>query len=665
MKTKRSLMCWLGGMLTFVILVAAARAAEEQPFPGMEADLAATLKRDAAFFVFKTPADLPADLKWENGSDLPEFADPEAKKGGTFNYFMQDFPRTLRVIGPEATGGMRQYLWDYTAVYPAMHHPNIPDRVYPGLAKEWAPVKETKTVYYRLNEKATWSDGKPITTDDVVFSLYFYRSPHIQEPWYNDFHTKTWEKITIYDKYTYAVTLKELRPDFVVRASEGFFLFPKHAMADFGPDYLQKFQWRVLPTTGAYTVRDQDVDKGRSLTLTRVKDWWLRDSKYFRGRYNPDRYRFTVIRDIDKAFESFLRGDIDFFLPMTTTPKFWYDSLPDSHPSVASGYIAKAKFFNQTPRPDWGLWINRSKPLLENRDLRTGLHYATNFQMVAQQFYRGDAVQMSTRSDGYAWRMHPTLEARKFDAVKAREWFAKAGFTKQGPDGVLMNDKGQRLAFTITTFRPDIRDIMAILKTEALKAGVEYNLEVLDQTTGWKKVQEKQHDIALVALSRSVELFPRYWEMFHGSNAYKDAYLGADGKFVTKFFDGKPNPAPKQIQVQTNNMTETFIPELDRLIETYEKAETLEETKRLAAEMEQVIYDDAAWVNGWALPFYRMAYWRWVKWPKDFNVMTSRHAEEFFVHWIDTDLEKEVKAAQKNGTKFPPKVETFDQYKSR
>lgn len=664
MKTNSSLVRWWCGILSLVVLGAGLRA-EEAPYPGMEADLAATLKRDASFFVFKTAADLPADLKWENGGDLPEFADPEAKKGGTFNYFMQDFPRTLRVIGPEATGGMRQYLWDYTAVYPAMHHPNFPDRVYPGLAREWAPVKAERTVYYRLNEKATWSDGKPITTDDVVFSLYFYRSPHIHEPWYNDFHTKTWERVTIYDRHTYSITLKELRPDFVVRASEGFFLFPKHAMAEFGPDYLEKFQWRVLPTTGAYTLRDQDLDKGRSMTMTRVKDWWLRDAKFFRGRYNPDRYRFTVIRDIDKAFESFMRGDLEFFLPMTTTPKYWYDSLPDSHPSVAAGYIAKAKFFNQIPRPDWGLWINRSKPLLDNRDLRTGLHYATNFQLVAQQFYRGDAVQMSTRSDGYAWRTHPTIDARKFDAVKAREWFAKAGFTKQGSDGVLTNDKGQRLAFTITTFRPDIRDIMAILKTEALKAGLEFNLEILDQTTGWKKVQEKQHDIALVALSRSVELFPRYWEMYHGSNAYKDAYLDAAGKPVKKFADGKPNPAPKQVEVQTNNMTETFIPELDRLIEAYERAETLEETKRLAAEMEQILYDDAAWVNGWALPFYRIGYWRWVRWPKDFNVMTSRTAEEFFVHWIDQDIEKETRAAQKKGTTFPVKSEVFDQYKTR
>ena len=64
----------------------------------MEAELAKTIKEQSDFYVFKTPADLPAGLKWENGADLPEFANPNAKKGGTFNYFIPDFPRTIRTI---------------------------------------------------------------------------------------------------------------------------------------------------------------------------------------------------------------------------------------------------------------------------------------------------------------------------------------------------------------------------------------------------------------------------------------------------------------------------------------------------------------------------------------------------------------------------------------
>jgi microcin C transport system substrate-binding protein len=416
-----------------------------------------------------------------------------------------------------------------------------------------------------------------------------------------------------------------------------------------------------MPTAGAYVLQEKDIDKGRGLTFTRQQNWWARDKKFFRGRFNPDRYRLEVIRDPDKTAEAFARGDLDLYV--LDQPKFWYETIPNDHPAVQAGYIVKAKFINRIPRPDWGLWINSHKPGLNNRDVRLGLQYAANFDLVCKQFYRGDAVRLQTRSDGYPFRTHPTITARPFDPSLAREHFAKAGYTTQGADGVLTNAAGQRLSFLLTTFRPDMRDLLAILKQEALQAGLELNLEVLDQTTGYKKIQEKNHEIALVALSRSVESYPRYWELYHGSNAYEDAYFDAAGKSVQRFADGTPNPKPTKVRVQTNNMTMTFIPELDRLIEAYDKAETLPEIKRIAAEIEQIIYDDASWVNGWALPFYRYGYAPYIKWPAGFNVAQSRYAYEFFVHWIDQDEKAAVTAARRNGKTFPVQILNFDQFK--
>ena len=151
--------------------------------------------------------------------------------------------------------------------------------------------------------------------------------------------------------------------------------------------------------------------------------------------------------------------------------------------------------------------------------------------------------------------------------------------------------------------------------------------------------------------------------MYHGTNAYADAYT-KEGKPSALATGATPNPHPQKIFVQTNNMTETFIPELDRLIEAYDKAETLEEMKRLGAQIEEIIYNDAAWVNGWMNPAYRGGYWRYVKWPKDFNVMQSRTQEEFFLHWIDQDAKKETEEARRTGRTFPAKLEVFDQFKT-
>ena len=58
----------------------------------MEADLARTVAEQADFYQIKTPADLPANLSWVNSDHLPEFANPNAKPGGTFRYYIADFP---------------------------------------------------------------------------------------------------------------------------------------------------------------------------------------------------------------------------------------------------------------------------------------------------------------------------------------------------------------------------------------------------------------------------------------------------------------------------------------------------------------------------------------------------------------------------------------------
>jgi microcin C transport system substrate-binding protein len=336
----------------------------------------------------------------------------------------------------------------------------------------------------------------------------------------------------------------------------------------------------------------------------------------------------------------------------TLTTRQWYDKLPNDNPSVASGFTVKATFYNRIPPPDFGLWINEARPPLDNLNIRLGIQYASDMDLVCKQYFRGDDVVQKTPSDGYGWDVNPSVRPRPFDPVKAREYFAKAGYTQQGPDGVLTNAQGQRLSFTITSTYRQYQDVLVILKQQALQAGLEFKVEVLDETTGWQKTQEKKHDIALAAFNRTIDMFPRYWENFAGENAYDVPYLP----------DGSPNPARK-IKVSTNNLTEMANYDLDQLIHQYDKAETMDQVKALSFQIEQMLYDEAAWVNGWKAPYYRMAYRPWVKWPADFNVMQSLDGYQFWMMWIDPDIKKEVLAAKAEGRSLPPQILTYDRFK--
>ena len=64
------------------------------------------------FFLLKEPADLPQDLAWQNGQQLPELGSAQARKGGTFYTSMPDFPRTLRWLGPDSNSHFRGFMLD-------------------------------------------------------------------------------------------------------------------------------------------------------------------------------------------------------------------------------------------------------------------------------------------------------------------------------------------------------------------------------------------------------------------------------------------------------------------------------------------------------------------------------------------------------------------------
>ncbi len=586
------------------------------------------------FFTFAKPADLPADLAWQDGRDVPEFSAPEAKRGGTLHGFIDDFPRTLRFIGPDANGSFRNYILDDNALTLVQRQPNT-GQYYPALAKSWALSADGRTMYFRLDPDARYSDGAPVTADDYLFAFFFFRATYINEPWYNNYYTTNFANVTRYDDHTLAVTWKESKPDIYDRLGS-LSPVPQHFYKELGADFAQRYQWRLEPTTGPYTVLPEDIHKGTSIDLTRVKNWWASDKPWFRHRYNFDRVSLQVIRDPDKAFEAFKRGDLD--AAGLSLPKYWYDKLPDSDPLVQSGYVQKVVFYNEIPRPTYGLYLNSARPLLDNRDIRSGINFATNFQLVIDQYFRGDYQRMQSTADGYALVPLAGIKSRPFSVDDALASFAKAGFTKRGPDGILVDDKGRRLSFTVTSGYAALKDVLSILKQEALKAGLEFNIEVLDGTTAWKKVQEKQHDIAFTAFNTGIEMYPRYWENFHSVNAHKP---------------------------QTNNLTNLADPEIDALIKRYDRATSMDEIRDLATQLETRIREQAVFVPGFEMPFYRSGFWRWVKWPKDFNVRLSQAAMDQGLAWIDEDTKKETLDARASGKTFQPSITTYDQWKRK
>ena len=188
-------------------------------------------------------------------------------------------------------------------------HPNT-RRPIPSLASHWAFDADGKTVYYRIDDDARWSDGVPVTAADFEFTRDFMRSKDIVAPWYNDYYTTQVVDVRAYGdrdrrgarRHTETARGVDVRIRGRCRAE---------ALSSTRRDWVADYNWKIEPNTGPYQITD--VRKGRYIEFTRDPNWWANDSKYYRHRFNPDKIRVKVVRDLNVAFQHFLKGETDTF----------------------------------------------------------------------------------------------------------------------------------------------------------------------------------------------------------------------------------------------------------------------------------------------------------------------------------------------------------------
>ena len=598
-------------------------------------------KKLGGYFSIKTPTDIPNDLTWEYGMEEDEIGDPNAKKGGVYNTFINDFPATLRPFGPGANNSFRGEIYDNIDISLIGLHP-VTEKPIPGLANQWAISTDGRTVFYKLDPKATYSNGEPVNAKDFMANIYVRISQNVNNPYSRQYYKEQIANITVYDEKTLSVSLPEQKPNMpyytsIGPASPTFY-------REYGPDYKERYQWRVPPTTGAYQLYDEDIKKGRSITLTRVKDWWAKDRKYYRYRYNVDRIRYLVIRDLPKCFELFKIGEIDAF-PLSA-PEYWYDKMEID--PVFNGYIEKKKFFRQWPNIPWGLYLNVEEGVLKNKDVRVGLHHAMNFQKVNDQMYRGDYVRINQFSDGYDRFTDRSIKARAYNPKIAREYFAKAGYTIEGKDRILRNEAGEKLSFSCT-IRQDPRRIqlLTILQGEALNCGVELKLDPAEASVAFAKTSEKRHESTYSGWNVS-PLTPSYRQFFHSEAAFDET--------------GARNAS-------SNNQNMFANERMDILSDQVRNARSNEELEKAAKEAQHIIHDAGIFIPALDRDFTAVGHWRWVKWPNTettkFSYPKVYYPMENYLYWIDEDVKEETLKAKREGTSFPEVEQVIDIYRKK
>ena len=561
---------------------------------------------------------LPEGLVWETNNEAAIYSSDKALKGGTFTSYLTSFPLTFRVVGPDSGNVYRSIILKNQMGLTAIH-PQV-EEIIPQLATHWAYAEDGKTVYYKLDPRAKWSDGLPVTADDYLFTLDFMRSEHIVAPWYNNHYTKEILEVRKHDDHTISIIGSTAKPKIDLHYYYGINPTARHFHV-LDKNWVTDYNWKIEPNTGPYII--SEVKKGKFLTLSRKKDWWAANDRYNLNRFNVDKIRYKVIRDEEIAFQHFLKGELDAY--GLASPKFWHEKATGE--LFDKGYIHKIWFYNDKPRGPFGFYLNQDKDIFKDENVRYALAHSMNIDGMIMSVLRGDYQRLPAFHVGYGDYSNTKLKARVYNLDLAEQYLSSAGWQTRGDDGIRTKE-GKRLSVRITYGSQLHTDKLVYLKEEAKKAGVELILEQLDAASFFRKITEKTYDMMFMGFG--VGQRPAYWQHFHSENAHDTG---------------------------TNNITNTDNPALDAKIIQFRESTNEDERKSLARELEKIIHDGGAFVPAYLAPYTRSAYWRWVRLPAFHATRTSSSIMALFgddggLFWIDKRIQDETLKAKKKAVAF-------------
>jgi microcin C transport system substrate-binding protein len=580
---------------------------------------------------------LPPDIVWQSNDDDPPIGSPKAIRGGTLRDSIGQYPLTLRLMGPNSNdffaGWNRLFTFNFTLV---RLHP-VSDRYMPWMATHWAVMDDRRTTYFKLDRDARWSDGKPVTAHDYVFTLELMSSEHIVDPFYNNYARRNYESVDAIDDYTLRIVGK--RPSWRPLFDYALYPSPRHVHT-LDADWVRRMTNVPQVVPGPYVVSEQV--RGESITLTRVPNWWGDGKRRFTGLYNVDRVVLRVI-PIERRLDWLRRGEID--LMAGASARSWNEDF--TFEAARKNWIRRARISTEWPSGMYGLHMNLQAPIFRNKDFRKAMQYLVNFDRVNQNLMYNEFERQVSYFDGSPFA-NPRLEPYGFDPAKAREHLARAGyvrpaelrqrswwgrlvnvahgllFTRTDTDDVLVNERGEKASFTLMHGAKGLERHLTVMQQEFRRAGVDMKLRLLEPGTAFERGLERKYEMTMT--TRTSGFFPDPRQYFHSDF---------------------------QKTTNNNNIWGYANPEVDRLIVTYEQS--LDANERLAAmhRIDRIIHDEAFYIPFWRAPFQRIAYWDHVRFPEQWLPPRTQQYLDHMVTWIDPERRTALEQAMREGRALP------------
>lgn len=277
-----------------------------------------------------------------------------------------------------------------------------------GLIAETIETDDARSfVTFNLNPRARFSDGKPVTPEDVLFTWQLLRDKG--RPNHRTYYAKV-ARAEIVAPHSVRFDLTGVADRELPLILGLMPVLPKHAI---DPAHFEETTFTPLVGSGPYIVKS--VDPGRSATFVRNPDYWGADLPINRGLWNFDEIRFDFYRDENSLFEAFKKGLYDLRVENDVTRwQTGYDT-----PAFRAGRYVKETIRNGTPVGMNGLAFNTRRPIFADIRVREALASLFDFEWVNKNFFFG----LQKRTASYFESSDLSSVGRPADA-RERAWLA-------------------------------------------------------------------------------------------------------------------------------------------------------------------------------------------------------------------------------------------------
>jgi len=437
---------------------------------------------------------------WPAGFSHPNYANPAAPKGGQL---VQGVLGTFDSLNPFIVKGLpAANIRSYVVESLLARGYDEPFTLYGLLAQSVETDAARSSVTFTLNPAARFSDGKPVTTADVIFSWQLLRDHG--RPNYRIYYVKAVKAEPI-DARTVRFDLAGADDRELPLILALMPVLAKHAV---DVDKFEDTTFAPLLGSGPYTV--SAVKPGESVSFTRDPNYWGRDQPINRGLWNFDTIRFDYYRDGNTHFEAFKKGSYD--VRLETDPGRWQTAY--DFPALAQGRVVKEEFPYGLPKGMDGMVFNTRRPIFADVRVREAILNLFDFEWINHNYFFDLYKRTASYFDGCDLSAHGVpadanerqllapfanevrtniMEGRWAPPVtdgsgrdrdglrKAFALFAEAGYALKGTQ-LVHSASGRPFTFEILTTTRD-QERVALAFTRSLKrAGIDVLVRSVDAT---------------------------------------------------------------------------------------------------------------------------------------------------------------------------------------